>query len=70
MKVKGGTKINGAFNGGDNRIHIGSLFSKKTFCGLFYHQFIISYAEFDVTCPECIEAWLRRSKLPILQENV
>lgn len=55
LKGKGGREFtNGAVIDGDDFMHLGNLSSRQTCYGEVYGQFLVTYADIEITCKECI----------------
>ena len=57
-KIAGGggrEYFDGAICKGDTYIHIGYPFPNITECGKSIQEFMLTYADVEITCPDCIK---------------
>jgi len=62
LKGRGGREFqNGATCEGDNYIHLGFLEGSQTACGKAWKNFMLTYSDVEIDCPDCIKELKRRA---------
>lgn len=56
LKGRGGREVmNGATRKEDDFMHLSTNIGQTTICGHMPDSFLLTYADVEITCPECIK---------------
>lgn len=63
LKGRGGREYqNGAMVKNDDKVHLSVDIGKTTICGKIPETFLLTYADVEINCPDCIAEIVRRGR--------